>query len=110
MGVLSTLYIVFSISSKIEPNWISSYFETSNWHSEIIKRATEGARNHGLLNISPDDFFDIPILIPSDPQEQQAISHFFSCLDTLITAQERKVFKLRCLKKTFLGKMFVTAK
>lgn len=110
MGVLSTLYIVFSISSKIEPNWISSYFETSNWHSEIIKRATEGARNHGLLNISPDDFFDIPILIPSDPQEQQAISHFFSCLDTLITAQERKVFKLRCLKKSFLGKMFVTAK
>lgn len=109
MGVLSTLYIVFSLDTKIDPYWFSSYFETSVWHSEIVKRATEGARNHGLLNISPVDFFDISIVIPSDEDEQRKISSFFSFLDILISAQEQKVSKLRSLKKSFLEKMFVSA-
>ena len=109
MGVLSTLYIVFSLDTKIDPYWFSSYFETSVWHSEIVKRATEGARNHGLLNISPVDFFDISIFIPSDEDEQRKIASFFSCLDILISAQEQKVSKLRSLKKSFLEKMFVSA-
>lgn len=106
-GVLSTLYIVFSLDSRVDNYWFTSYFETSVWHSEILKRASEGARNHGLLNISPDDFFDIPILIPINIEEQKRISGFFSCLDTLISAQEQKLDKLRSLKKSFLEKMFI---
>lgn len=108
MGVLSTLYIVFSLANHIEPYWFTSYFETSIWHSEILKRAAEGARNHGLLNISSDDFFDIPIFIPKDKDEQIIISKYFSRLDSLISAQEQKVEKLRSLKKSFLEKMFVS--
>lgn len=108
MGVLSTLYIVFSLANHIEPYWFTTYFETSIWHSDILKRAAEGARNHGLLNISSDDFFDIPILIPTKKDEQKCISKYFSRLDSLISAQEQKIEKLRSLKKSFLGKMFVS--
>jgi type I restriction enzyme S subunit len=108
MGVLSTLYIVFSLDSEIDPYWFTSYFETSIWHSEVLKRAAEGARNHGLLNISPEDFFDIPIIIPKNNKEQMCISHFFSRFDKLISAQEQKLVKLRSMKKSFLEKMFVS--
>lgn len=108
MGVLSTLYIVFSLANHIEPYWFTTYFETSIWHSDILKRAAEGARNHGLLNISSDDFFDIPILIPTKKDEQKCISKYFSRLDSLISAQEQKIEKLRSLKKSFLEKMFVS--
>ena len=107
-GVLSTLYIVFSLDRQVDSYWLTSYFETSVWHPEILKRASEGARNHGLLNISPDDFFDIPILIPIDIEEQKCISRFFFRLDSLILAQEQKLGKLRSLKRSFLEKMFVT--
>ncbi len=108
MGVLSTLYIVFSLANHIEPYWFTTYFETSIWHSDILKRAAEGARNHGLLNISSNDFFDIPILIPTKKDEQKCISKYFSRLDSLISAQEQKIEKLRSLKKSFLEKMFVS--
>lgn len=109
MGVLSTLYIVFSLSPKVNPDWITYYFETPRWHPEILKRASEGARNHGLLNISANDFFDIPILLPKDKAEQDAIAAFFISLDALISAQTEKVNKLRALKKAFLGNLFIAS-
>lgn len=109
MGVLSTLYIVFALSKEIDSHWFSAYFETSLWHPEILKRAAEGARNHGLLNISPEDFFNIPIFVPANKIEQHTIGCYFSKLDSLIMSQEQKVNKLHCLKKSFLEKMFVTA-
>ncbi len=60
-------------------------------------------------SISVEDFFDLPFCYPSK-DEQHKIASFFSCLDTLISAQEQKVSKLRSLKKSFLEKMFVSAK
>jgi type I restriction enzyme S subunit len=35
---------------------MTQFFETTLWYGEIAKRAAEGARNHGLLNISAEDF------------------------------------------------------
>ena len=69
--------------------------------------AAEGARNHGLLNIAPDDFFKTVLAIPSSPHEQQAIGSFFSRLDDLITLHQRKLELLQDIKKSLLDKMFV---
>ena len=58
-GALSSLYICFSVDeSKINSDFLTHYFETSKWHKGIINIAGEGARNHGLLNISPTDFYE----------------------------------------------------
>lgn len=83
-GVLSTLYIVFR-PTKIDSEYLVHYYETSNWYPEMQKIATEGARNHGLLNISPDNFFDSVISYPSSCDEQKAIGAYFKNLNTLIT-------------------------
>lgn len=106
-GVLSTLYIIFSIcTDDVDPKWLSNYFETNYWHYEILKRASEGARNHGLLNISAEDFFDIPITMPTSKQEQTAIGKFFDDLDEYISSQALELQKLKNIKKACLEKMF----
>ncbi|MEG2013590.1 MAG: restriction endonuclease subunit S, partial [Anaerovoracaceae bacterium] len=63
---LSTLYIVFSIKNHAETNsdFLVSYFDTDRWHKGVAEVASEGARNHGLLNIAADDFLNINLYIP----------------------------------------------
>jgi len=106
-GVLSTLYIVFSIDEKVSSDYIVQFFETSLWHQEVAKRAAEGARNHGLLNIGADDFLDIDINLPKRKDEQQQIASFFTCLDKQISLQEQRLEKLKQIKAACLDKMFV---
>ena len=108
-GVLSTLYIVFSIKnqSEIDSDYLTVFFDTDRWHKGVSERAAEGARNHGLLNISADDFFDIDIFLPRHKEEQVAIGSYLRHLDHLIILQERKCKVLRELKKCMLQKMFV---
>jgi len=78
-GVLSTLYLVFSITDPqhVDPNYLSYFFETTGWHSWILERAAEGARNHGLLNVSSQDFLSLPVMLSSSLEEQQKIGEFF---------------------------------
>ena len=89
-GVLSTLYIVFSIKnqSEIDSDYLTVFFDTDRWHKGVSERAAEGARNHGLLNISADDFFDIDIFLPRHKEEQVAIGSYLRHLDNLITLHQ----------------------
>ena len=98
MGVLSTLYIVFRPNS-IDSDFLAVYYDSPKWHKEVSMRAAEGARNHGLLNISPQDFFDTELLFPVNHPEQKAIDSFFQELDQLITLQQRE---LELMKPTSL--------
>lgn len=107
-GVLSTLYIVFRLSSEqIQSNYLVNYFSTSNWHQYIAENAAEGARNHGLLNITAEDFLKTPIKAPIVPEEQKKIASFLTTLDKLIAKLEAKLDKLRKLKQALLEKMFI---
>ena len=93
-GVLSTLYIVFSPKKEqqIDSDFLTVFFDTDRWHKGVAERAAEGARNHGLLNISAEDFFDIDLSIPKDVAEQKQIGAFIRQLDNLITLHQRKYF------------------
>ena len=85
-GVLSTLYIVFKIRNEEEVNsdFLVTYYDTSNWHKDIQAIAAEGARNHGLLNIAPADFFKTELMMPQDIDEQKKIGDYFKSLNDLI--------------------------
>ena len=93
-GVLSTLYIVFSIKnqSEIDSDFLTVFLDTDRWHKGVAERAAEGARNHGLLNISADDFLDIDILLPRKKEEQVAIGSYLRNLDNLITLHQRECY------------------
>ena len=96
-GVLSTLYIVFAPKKEqqIDSDYLTVFFDTDRWHKGVAERAAEGARNHGLLNISAEDFFDIDLSVPKDIVEQKQIGAFIRQLDTLITLHQRKPFLMK---------------
>ena len=91
-GVLSTLYIVFGIkeNNPVDSDFLVSYYSTNLWHKGIHEIAAEGARNHGLLNIAPADFFETKLMIPQDIEEQKKIGKYFEELERLITLHHRK--------------------
>ena len=107
-GVLSTLYIVFGIKENnlVDSDFLVSYYSTNLWHKGIHEIAAEGARNHGLLNIAPADFFETELMIPQDIEEQKKIGKYFEELDHLITLHQRKCEQTKKLKKYMLQKMF----
>lgn len=107
-GVLSTLYIVFALKhpEKDDSDFMTVFYDTDRWHRGVAERAAEGARNHGLLNISAEDFFDIDTTMPEDKVEQEKIGRLLKKLDTLITLHQRKYEKLVNIKKSMLDKMF----
>ena len=105
MGVLSTLYKVFRPNS-IDSDFLAVYYDSPKWYKEVSMRAAEGARNHGLLNISPQDFFDTELIFPVNQSEQIAIGSFFQDIDQLINLQQRKLEVLKEQKKTYLKLLF----
>ena len=107
-GVLSTLYIVFTPKKEqqIDSDFLTVFFDTDRWHKGVAERAAEGARNHGLLNISAEDFFDIDLSVPKDVAEQKQVGAFIRQLNHFITLHQRKYNKLLNVKKSMLEKMF----
>ena len=105
MGVLSTLYIVFR-PTEINSQFLVSYYDTTRWYREVSKNAAEGARNHGLLNIAPTDFFNTLLVVPKIVDEQEKIGSFFKQMDNTIALHQRKLDLLKEQIKGYLQKMF----
>lgn len=95
-GVLSTLYICFKINETIvDSDYLAYYFESSKWHKGLSDIAGEGARNHGLLNVSMTDYFNTKHRFPVI-EEQKAIAKMLNA----ITEKERKATLLgECYQK-----------
>lgn len=107
-GVLSTLYIVFRIldESQTDSDYLVSYYDTHLWHKDVQAIAAEGARNHGLLNIAPVDFFETTLMLPQNIEEQRLIGRYFKNLDKLITLHQRECERFQIVKKSMLENMF----
>jgi len=106
-GIVSTLYICFENTNKdADSIYFEQFFETGILNQEIEKIAQEGARNHGLLNISVTDFFSIPMLMPS-LSEQKKIAFFLTAIDRKIELIEKELTGLKEFKKALLQQMFV---
>ena len=103
-GVVSSLYIAFRIIAE-NSNFMEFYFDTESFNKSISQVTQEGARSHGLLNVSVDDFFNIFLQLPSLP-EQQKIADCLSSLDELIEASHKKVETLQQHKKGLMQKLF----
>ena len=98
MGALSTLYICFALK-KHDSDFIKAYFDSLKWYREIYMISAEGARNHGLLNVPTDEFFDTKHYIPMDLAEQRKIANFMIALERRIVAQQSLVDNLKKYKR-----------
>ena len=98
MGALSTLYICFALK-KHDSDFIKAYFDSLKWYREIYMISAEGARNHGLLNVPTDEFFDTKHYIPQDLAEQRKIANLMIALERRIVAQQSLVDNLKKYKR-----------
>ena len=98
MGALSTLYICFALK-KHDSDFIKAYFDSLKWYREIYMISAEGARNHGLLNVPTNEFFDTKHYIPQDTTEQRKIADFLIALDRRIAVQQSLVENLKKYKR-----------
>ena len=108
MGALSTLYICFSLK-RHDSDFIRAYFDSLKWYREIYMISAEGARNHGLLNVPTDEFFQTVHYIPQDASEQRKIADFLIALDRRIAAQQSLVDNLKKYKRGLLSTSFADA-
>lgn len=102
VGIVSPLYICFRIKEgSVSGEYLEQYFEAGLMNHEIQAFAQEGARNHGLLNIAVDDFFNSKILLPS-PEEQTAIAEIFSTADREIDLLRQDIEQEKQKKKALM--------
>jgi type I restriction enzyme S subunit len=106
-GVVSTLYICFSANSEIEAQFFEQFFEFGGLNSELIKLAQEGARNHGLLNVSVVELFKNVVVPYPSPEEQTKIVAFISAINGKIDAVSRQISGLDAFRRGVLQQMFV---
>jgi len=105
-GVVTTLYICFrgKDSDLISSDFYEHYFEAGLINESLTRVAHEGGRAHGLLNITPNDFFNIEIDFPPI-EEQNQIATIMSTADREINLLKTKLKALKQQKKGLMQKL-----
>ena len=106
-GVLSPLYFCFRPNKEIvDIRYLQFFFDTNLWHKHIAEIAVEGARNHGLLNMTVVDFYTMPILLPT-MNEQKEIAEKLSAIREKRVVEE-SIYRLFLQQKRYLlEKLFI---
>ncbi len=108
-GVLSTLYICFALKpGAANSDFIAAYFDAGMLDEGIGAIAQEGARNHGLLNVSTTDFFDIDVHIPGEA-EQAAIAKVVQALNKETEAIQNQLEHLTTQKRGLMQQLLTGA-
>ena len=105
-GVLSSLYICFRPNENVDSDFLCHYFESTKWYRGISEISGEGARNHGLLNMSVDDYFNTLHRIPTK-QEQAIVANLLNAVTQKIDIEAKILDKLQKLKSFMLKEMFI---
>ena len=95
-AVVTTLYICLRLKEKPKTNidFFEQYSESGLLNKELVKVANEGGRAHGLLNVTPDDFFNMHMNVPSI-EEQTAIASVLVNADKEIELANKKLARLQ---------------
>ncbi len=103
-GIMSPLYTIFKFKEG-NIDFFEQYFRTNCWHQYLKDKANFGAR-FDRMNISNEDFFNLPIPFPPLP-EQRRIAQALTALDELIAATNEKLEQMKAYKKGLMQNLFV---
>ena len=101
----STVHGGFMLLGTSEEAYFANALMSSTWYKKFIDLYVSGG-NGAIGNLNKRDLDEQDIFIPTK-KEQQVIGHYFASFDHLITLHQRKLEKLKLIKKSFLEKMFV---
>ena len=102
---MSPLYYVFRLNNEaVLPSYLEHYFEGEQWHSFMFLNGDSGARSD-RFSIKNDVFTEMPLALPTKP-EQTALGDFFRRLDETLAQARARLAKTRQLKRAMLAKLF----
>jgi len=87
-GVMSPLYTIFRFSDG-DIDFFEHYFKTNCWHQYMKNKANFGAR-FDRMNITNEDFMNMPIPFPPIIEQKQ-IAESFSSIDEVIEIYSERV-------------------
>lgn len=110
-AVVTSLYICFNVKPETNTNidYLSYYFDNGGLNRGLTKIANEGGRAHGLLNVTPKDFFGLSFEIPS-LKEQTAIAEVLIAADREIDLAKEKLERLRRQKRGLMQQLLTGKK
>ena len=110
-AVVTTLYICFKLKNKASVNidYFEQYCESGIFNKELVKVANEGGRAHGLLNVTPSDFFNMHMKIPNI-DEQNAIATVLVNADKGIELAHEKLASLQSQKRGLMQQLLTGKK
>lgn len=110
-AVVTSLYMCFKVKSKTNTNidFLAYYFDNGGLNQGLTKIANEGGRAHGLLNVTPKDFFGLKLHIPSF-KEQLAIAQVLAVVDREIKFAQEKFELLRQQKRGLMQQLLTGKK
>ena len=109
MPVLTTKMItavdctIVRTMQDVSNKFLVQYLSSQDYFKEVNTCLAGGTRQR----ISRSNLADFVVPVPVDKDEQDRIGNYFESLDNLITLQQRKLEKLKNIKKSMLEKMFV---
>lgn len=109
-AVVTTLYIVFRVKeTELNLDFFEQYCECGLMNNGLLKVANEGGRAHGLLNVTPKDFFNLNVMIP-DISEQKVIAGVLVYADNEIEKEKQKLAALKQQKKGLMQQLLTGKK
>ena len=101
--VISGLHTIpYRPLQKFASGYLGYYMNSAAFHNQLLP-LMQGIK---VTSISKTALQNTDILYPKSATEQAAIGKYFSRLDNLITLHQRKLDRLKNIKKSMLDKMF----
>ena len=102
-GIMSPRFSTLRPLNEMPVNFWKQYIHSESVMRRILVNSTKAGTMMNELVIPK--FLNQTIMVPSE-NEQAVIGQYFSNLDHLITLHQRKLEKIKLMKKSMLGKMF----
>lgn len=105
-GIVSTLCLCFSVADdeKTDSDFLVGLIEAGLLNRELRAVAHEGARSHGLLNVTATDFFNIRVNLPLI-DEQRAMAEVLCAADAEIALRREQLGQLKAQKRALMQKL-----
>ncbi len=102
-GIASPIYTIFKAKKDTNIDFYEYYFISNLWNKSIFMVSNQGAR-HDRLNITNNDFLNIPLPYPPI-KEQQIITEILNNSEKEIELLNSKLKKLKKQKKGLMQKL-----